>query len=332
MKIKPLQSLSDTFDLQMRGNKPFDVVGFGLNSVDYVCVLPEYPRQDSKTEILQFERLAGGQTATALTFLARMGMHTKYIGKAGSDDAGRVSLQSFEGESIDISSVLVEQGARNSFSIILIDQKSGERTVLCRRDEELNFRESELKEDEVCGGRILHLDGYDSMALNAAVCCQRSSIPVCADLDAVVPQCRPLLENIDFLIVSSNFPSDFTRISDPEDSFKALRQCFEGFLAMTLGARGAAAWVGDQCIHFPGISVNPVDTTGAGDIFHGAFIFGLFQNWSLEKIMGFANTAAGLSCLHLGARNGIRPLPEILKYMAQQRAGSSYNVFNGFPR
>ena len=86
---------------------------------------------------------------------------------------------------------------------------------------------------------------------------------------------------------------------------------------MTLGARGAAAWIGDDCTYFPGLNIDAVDTTGAGDIFHGAFIFGLLQNWPLVKIMGFANTAAGLSCLHLGARSGILPLSEILQYMEE---------------
>lgn len=315
MKIKQPENQSDTFDLRLPNNKPFDVVGFGLNSIDYVCVLPEYPHPDSKTDILQYERLPGGQVATALTFLARMGLSTKYVGKVGNDDAGRASLQSFAGESVDIASVLVEQEAQNPFSVILIDQTNGERTVLCRRDRKLNFRDSELNEEDVCSGRILHLDGYDTLALKAAISCQKRQIPVCADLDAVVPNCASLLENIDFLIVSSDFASEFTGVHDPEASFSALRKCFSGFLAVTLGARGAAAWVGDQCIYFPGINVNAVDTTGAGDIFHGAFIFGLFQNWSMAKIMKFANTAAGLSCLSLGARTGIRPLPEILQYM-----------------
>jgi len=317
MKIKQLESQTDTFDLQLSDNKPFDVVGFGLNSIDYVCVLPEYPRPESKTEILRYERLPGGQIATALTFLARMGLNTKYIGKVGSDDAGQASLQSFEGESVDISSVLVTQEARNPFSVILIDQRNGERTVLCRRDKGLDFLESELNEEDVCSGRILHLDGYDNSALNAAICCQKRHIPVCADLDAVVPNCSSLLENIDFLIVSSNFASEFTGIPHPEASFRALRQSFDGFLAMTLGARGAAAWVGDQCMYFPGLDVSAVDTTGAGDIFHGAFIFGLLQNWPLFKAMRFANTAAGLSCMHLGARAGIQPLPKILQYMGE---------------
>jgi len=315
MNIKHPAHPSDTFDLDLPDDQPFDVVGFGLNSVDYICVLPRYPNPDSKTDILQYEILPGGQTATALAFLARMGLNTKYIGKVGSDDGGRVSLRSFEGDSVDLSSVLIEEGVRNPFSIILVDRRTGERTVLCRRDQGWNYRESELKEEEVCSGRILHLDGYDDSALSAAVYCQQRRIPVCADLDAVVPHCRSLLENIDFLIVSSNFASEFTGISDPETSFRVLRRSFKGFLAMTLGGRGAAAWIGEECIFFPAFEVEAVDTTGAGDIFHGAFIFGLLENWPLAKIMRFANTAAGLSCRHLGARTGIRPLAEILQYM-----------------
>ena len=85
---------------------------------------------------------------------------------------------------------------------------------------------------------------------------------------------------------------------------------------MTLGAGGAMAWVKDRPVRFPALQVSPVDTTGAGDIFHGGFIYGLLRNWPLERIMSFANAAAGLSCLHLGARSGIRPLSEILQSAA----------------
>jgi sugar/nucleoside kinase (ribokinase family) len=209
----------------------------------------------------------------------------------------------------------VERGTRNAFSIIVIDRKSGERTVLHRREKELDFRISELDEREICSGKIMHLDGYDSASLDVARYCKRKNIPVCADLDTVVANCGLLLENIDFLIVSSNFPSEFTGISSQEDSFLKLRQSFGGFLAMTLGSQGARAWIGDQCIQFPALSISALDTTGSGDIFHGAFIFGLLENWPLSKIMGFANAAASLSCMHLGARAGIRPLPEILQHL-----------------
>jgi sulfofructose kinase len=313
MKIKQLKSISDTFDLQFPENKPIDVVGFGMNSIDHLCIVPNYPSLDSKTDILQYEMLPGGQAATTLTFLSRMGLKTKYIGKVGDDDLGKFSLKCLASESIDTRSVKIQSGARNQCGLILIDKSSGERTVLCHRDEKLNFHESELDKESICTGRILHLDGYDSSgALRAARWCHEQGIPVVIDLDKVVDNCRTLIKEIDFLIVSSNFPSDFTGIIDPIDASLALRNMHDGFLAVTLGNEGAMAWVGDRCVKFPGIKLSAIDTTGAGDIFHGGFIYGLLQNWPLEQTMKFANAAAGLNCLSLGARQGIRSLSEIL--------------------
>jgi sulfofructose kinase len=315
MNIKKPKHLFDTFDVPFHEDKAFDVVGFGLNSVDHLCVVPEFPRESNKTGMVHYEKLPGGQVATAIIFLSRMGLKTKYIGKFGDDDLGHCSRESFADDSVDMSSVRVEKGVRNQMSVIMVNRGNGERTVLCYRDSRLDFRESELDEKSVCSARILHLDGYDPASLAAATWCQDKNIPVCIDLDTVVPDCRPLLEKTDFLIASSNFASEFTGIADPEESLRALRGCFGGFLVVTLGAAGAKAWVGDQCISFPGIEINAVDTTGAGDIFHGAFLYGLLSNWPLARIMNFANTAAGLSCLHLGARTGIRPLREILQSM-----------------
>jgi sulfofructose kinase len=315
MKIKRLRDISDTFDLIFPSDKPFDVVGFGLNSVDHLCIVPEYPHLDSKSEIVQYEQLPGGQVATAVIFLSRMGLRTKYIGKAGGDHLGRFCLQKLALETIDISSIRIEESARNQFSIIIIDQQSGERTVLCQRDSRLDFKEQELNEDAVCAGKILHLDGNDPASLRAASWCQKHQIPVCIDLDKVVPNCTALIEQIDFLIVNSSFSSEYTGISDPIESFCSLRRKFNGFLAMTQGSNGAMAWVGDRCIQFPGLPVKAIDTTGAGDVFHGAFIYGLFQNWPLNKMMAFANAAAGLSCTYLGAQQGIRSLSEIMQHI-----------------
>ncbi len=314
MKIKSLKDTNDTFDLRFPQNRPYDLVGFGLNAVDHLCIVPHYPRFDTKTEILHYEKLAGGQVATTVTFVSRMGMRGKYIGKVGSDELGEFSLQSLRSEDIDTSSVLVEEGARNQYAFIIIDKNNGERTILWERDRRLSFRDSELRRDEVCAGRILHLDGHDcDAALRAAQWAQEEGIPVVIDLDKVVPNSRELIANVDFLITSSNFPPDFTGIADPIESLLALREFCGGFLAVTLGVQGAMAVVGDECVRFPAFKVHAVDTTGAGDIFHGGFIYGLLRNWCLEQIMSFANAAAGLNCTHLGARSGIPPLAEILK-------------------
>jgi sulfofructose kinase len=324
MQIKILNSPSDSFDLTIRQDKAFDLVGFGLNAIDHLCVVPQYPRFDSKTAILHYERLAGGQVATTVSFISRMGLRGKYIGKVGSDDLGQFSLQSLRSEKIDTSAVLVEPGARNQYAFIVVDKGSGERTVLWERDSRLSFRESELKREDVCAGKVLHLDGHDHLAaLRAATWAQEEGIPVVIDLDKVVPNTEDLISMVDFLITSANFPPDFTGIDDPIESLLALRRYCNGFLAVTLGARGAMAVVGDECIRFPAFKVHAVDTTGAGDIFHGGFIYGLLQNWPLEKIMAFANAAAGLNCTHLGARSGIPPLSEILKFAAAAESAHS---------
>jgi sugar/nucleoside kinase (ribokinase family) len=314
MKIKRLTDPADTFDVVFPENKPFDVVGFGLNAVDHLCVVPHYPRFDTKTEILHYEKLAGGQVATTVTFASRMGLRGKYIGKVGSDDIGLFSLQSLRSENIDTSAVLVEPEARNQYAFIIIDKNSGERTILWERDRRLSFRDTELRREDVCSGRVLHLDGHDdSAAVRAARWAQKEGIPVVIDLDKVVPRSKELIANVDFLITSSNFPPDLTGIADPIESLLALRNYCDGFLAVTLGVQGAMAVVGDRCVRFPAFKVHAVDTTGAGDIFHGGFIYGLLQNWPLEQIMCFANAAAGLNCTHLGARSGIPELSEILQ-------------------
>jgi sugar/nucleoside kinase (ribokinase family) len=314
MKIKRLKDPSETFDVRFPGDKKFDVVGFGLNAVDHLCVVPHYPRFDTKTEILHYDKLAGGQVATTVSFVSRMGLSGKYIGKVGSDDIGQFSLQSLRSENIDTSSVLVEPDARNQYAFIIIDKNNGERTILWERDRRLSFRDSELKKEDVIAGRVLHLDGHDhDAALRAARWAQQAGVPVVIDLDKVVPNSAELIANVDFLITSSNFPPDFTGIADPIQSLLALRDHCAGFLAVTLGVQGAMAVVGDECIRFPAFKVHAVDTTGAGDIFHGGFIYGLLQNWPLEQIMSFANAAAGLNCTHLGARAGIPPLSEILQ-------------------
>jgi sulfofructose kinase len=314
MKIKRLEGPSDTFDIRFPAGKRFDLVGFGTNSVDHVCVAPEYPAPGSKTRVLQYEMLPGGQVATAIAFLSEMGMKTKYVGKMGGDKLGQFCMKSFASGKVDTSSVRINKSVRNQYAFIVIDGNSGERTVLSGRDPGLDFRESELDREVICAGRMLHLDGYDSGSLRAAAWCQEAEIPVMIDLDTVVPNCRELIGNIDFLIVSSNFPAEYTGIPDRVRAFEALYRSYDGFLAVTLGASGAMTWIGDHCVTFPALKLDAVDTTGAGDVFHAGFIYGLLQNWPLERIMRFSNAAAGLSCLYLGARSGIRPISEILQH------------------
>ncbi len=145
--------------------KPFEVVGMGLNSVDFLCVVPEIPTLNSKMRISQFSKQGGGQVATAMVALSRWDVTTKYIGKIGGDELGQFSLTSLREEGVDISSVTIEPSATNQYAMILVDGPSGEQTILWDRDERLMYREGELRKESVCLGKILHLDGHDIRAV-----------------------------------------------------------------------------------------------------------------------------------------------------------------------
>src|SRR5512139_543802 len=151
-------------------DKPFDVVGMGLNSVDFLTVVPEFPAPNSKMKMLHFSKQGGGQVATALVALIRWGVKTKYIGKVGVDELGQFSLQSIRQEGVDVSSVTIEPNATNQFATILVDGSTGDRTILWNRDDRLMYREGELRKEAVCCGRLLHLDGHD---IRAAIQCAR---------------------------------------------------------------------------------------------------------------------------------------------------------------
>jgi sulfofructose kinase len=304
------------FNLLFPTNKPFDVVGMGLNSVDLLCVVPEFPTLNSKMEILQFSKQGGGQVATAMVALSRWGVKTKYIGKVGGDELGQFSLHSIREEGVDVSSVTIEPKASNQFAIIIVDSVSGERTILWDRDERLMYRDGELRKEEICSGKLLHLDGHD---LRAAIQCAKwakeEGIPTVIDIDKVEPLTFELIREIDFVITSSRFPSLFTGISDREKAFLELQKHTSGFLCATLEDEGAMALINGEILHVKGFKAKAVDTTGAGDVFHAGFIYGLLQNWEVIEILRFANAVAALKCRDLGGRRGIPTLGEVQKFL-----------------
>jgi len=290
----------------------------GLNSVDFLTLVPQFPTQNSKMRIRQFSKQGGGQVATAMVALARWGIKTKYIGKVGGDELGSFSLNSIRQAGVEVSSVTIEPGATNQFAVILVEGVSGERTILWDRDERLMYREGELYKEEVCSGKILHLDGHD---IQAAIQCsqwaKQEGIPTVIDIDKVEPLTKELIKEIDFVITSSRFPSLYTGISNREQALLELQKHTNGFLCTTLGEEGAMALVDGQIVHSRGFPIKAVDTTGAGDVFHAGFIYGLLRNWEVKEIIRFANAVASLKCRGLGGRTGIPDLEEVEKFLRQ---------------
>ncbi len=306
-----------------------DLVGVGLNATDTVIPLSKYPPRGSKVEYRNATVLPGGQVASTVVACQQWGLHTRYVGKLGDDDAAKLHREAFAHAGVETNLITVSGGASPQ-SLILVDDE-GERTVLCRRDERLILRPAELEREWIVNARALHLDGYDTAAATVASHWARAAgIPVIADLDEIYPGVEDLLANIDYLIVSRDFPCRLMAETNLEEALRRMQRRYGCRLAAaTLGEDGVLAWNGKQFHHTPAYHVPVVDTTGAGDIFHAGFIYGLLQNWSLERQLDFACAAAALNCTAVGARGGIQPIEIIEKLMATgSRHRANYCVAN----
>jgi sulfofructose kinase len=296
-----------------------DVVGVGLNATDTILQLSEFPECGSKVEYETERVMPGGQVATTVVACQTWGLSTRYVGKLGDDDAARLHAREFERTGVE-GQVIHVPGATSARSLILVDRR-GERTVLCRRDERITLRPEELKREWIVNARALHVDGHDTAAATLAAGWARSAgIPVVADLDEIYPGVDALIEKIDYLVVSRDFPGRLTGESNLKTALREIQTRYGCLLtAATLGPDGVLAWDGDRFHYAPAYRVPVVDTTGAGDIFHAGFLYGLMQGWDLERQLDFSCAAAALNCMHEGARGGIRSVEAIEALMATTR-------------
>lgn len=298
-----------------------DVVGLGLNATDTVIRVREFPALGGKEKLLASSLQAGGQVATALVTCQRLGLSARYIGKVGDDYPGRFQLASLKREGIDVRYTRTARHTPNQIGVIIVDQKTGERTVFWDRDPKLAVTPEELSPRAICTARLLHLDGCDVEACcEAARWAKSSGIPVVADLDTVYKKVEKLFPLIDYLIASANFLPALTGDDDP---FRVLEYMSREFHipapGMTLGRDGALLYADGRYYYSPGFVVETVDTTGAGDVFHGAFIYGLLAGWDMVRVLDFSNAMAGLNCTQLGARGGISTRAAAEKLMATGR-------------
>ena len=286
----------------------WDVVGIGANSVDFVNLLPAYPQQHgsfAKMRIRKQTVSCGGQMATALTTCASLGLRAKYVGVTGTDENGRRVREEMAVRTVDMVDAIIRD-APNQFALILVDESSGERIVLWDRDERLVLRERELPVEAMGASRLVHVDDVDQeAAIRAAGLAREAGLPVTSDLDRLTDRTPALVAAVTVPIFAEHMPPALTGEPDQERALRKIRAGHDGLLVVTLGQYGAMALEGDRVHHANGFKVEAVDTTGAGDVFRGGFIFGLLNGWPVEQVLRFANAAAAVSCTRLGALNGV---------------------------
>jgi sugar/nucleoside kinase (ribokinase family) len=291
-----------------------DVVGVGANSVDFVYRLPSFPSPDSsfaKLRISEHLISCGGQVTTALATCAAMGLHTSYIGTIGSDRNGERMREELNRRGIDTTSAIARNAA-SPFAVILLDDRHGERMVLWHRDPAIVLTSAEVDRKAVTTARLLHVDDVDLAAsIQSASLAMAAGKPVTSDIERTTDDVRALIDAVTIPIFAEHVPTELTGETNLPRALERLRRPHHSMLCVTLGPRGALLLAGHDVIHEPGISVEALDTTGAGDIFRGAFIYALLRGEPAREIVRFANAAAALSCTRVGAMNSIPSLEEI---------------------
>jgi sugar/nucleoside kinase (ribokinase family) len=296
-------------ETQSRGLR---VAGVGLNATDTVIRLPHFPTLDSKVEVISSEVKAGGQVASAMVACHRWGLQARYVGKIGDDAAGRFQAEEMAREGVEAHWV-VAHGCSSQSAFILVDEQSGERTVLWKRDPAISLQPQDVLPECVTDCSALLIDGHDTAAATQAAQWARvEKIPVVGDFDNLYLGIQALLEFVDYPITSKEFPERLTGDNDLLKSLPIIQSRFKSRLVgATLGRLGALAWDGSNFLLCPGFRVKAVDTTGAGDIFHGAFVFGLVHGWSVKEMLEFGCAAAAINCEAPGARGKIGTLEMI---------------------
>jgi len=301
-------------------DRALDVVGIGATAVDSVYLLPACPSPNGSFDKMRIDRhfvSCGGQVATALATCARFGLTSKFAGVTGADENGIRVRRELNERGVDLDYTIIRD-APNQYAVILVDQRSGERIVLWDRDERLKLRDDEIPTALLRAARVVHLDDVDlDGAILAAEAACAAGTPVTSDIDSSTDRTLDLVKAVTFPIFAEHVPTALTGIEDPYAALQALRRVHDGVLCVTLGSRGAMALEGDRLHHAPAFAVDAVDTTGAGDVFRGAFIYAYLNGFPVAHALRLANAAAAVSCTRLGAMASVPSREEAEQLMAE---------------
>jgi sugar/nucleoside kinase (ribokinase family) len=299
--------------------RTFDVVGLGENSVDLVLRLPGAPVPDGKIGISARRVRCGGQVATTMATCARFGLRVAYVGAFGSDDSGALVRRALDAAGVDTSAAQVRE-CPNRYAVILVDERTGSRTVLWQRDRRLALAPDDVPRELIGRARLVHVDDRDVEASVAAARIAREvGTPVTSDIEQVTSRTAALVAAVDVPIYSAHAVTGLSGRADVGEALRALHQSHHLFSCATGGARGAHLFDGERLHIAPAFPVEVRDTTGAGDVFRGACIVALLRGDAPAELLRFASAAAAASCTKEGAIDAVPSSDEVERLLIRQR-------------
>jgi sulfofructose kinase len=302
--------------------KQSDVLCAGENSVDLIAVTDDHPQANAKVPMLDYQELPGGEAASAAVGLARLGWRARYVGRFGDDRLGTFVRTRLIAETVEISDSIVTEQEANRLAVILVNRRSGDRTVLWRRSPRLALRPDDITDHAIASARVLLVGSEDVEAMtDAARRARAEGLRVVGDLEHVHPETSRLLQQLDVVVMATEFPTAFTGHGDIGAALAEIAALSGAALVcVTLGEEGSLALVNGTELRVPAFAVDVVDTTGAGDLFRA----GLIARWlavpvepDVEDLLRYASAVAALNCRGVGAQSAAPSATEVQALLAR---------------
>lgn len=292
--------------------KKFQVYGLGQCCLDYIGKVDSYPPPDVKCEFRDMVIQGGGPVATALVALAKWRVSCTFAGVIGDDRFGDMIKAALEDENVDTTGLVVRQGTESQFAFILAEPGVGRRTIFWRRPTGPPPGPHELDYGVIRRAEIFHTDGlFTEASLAAAKVAKEAGVRVVVDGGSFREGMLELAGLSDYFLASETFSTGMVGKDEPLNACYKLAELGPAVVGVTLGPRGYVALAEGRVIERPAYLVDPVDTTGCGDVFHAGFTYGLIKGWEVDKCLDFGAWAAARVSLELGGRAGIPPLEKI---------------------
>ncbi len=292
------------------------VFGLGQCSLDHIAVVGRYPAEDTKEEALELAVEGGGPVATALVALSRLGVKTSFAGVVSDDATGDEIIRGLTAEGVDTRNVRVRKGGSSQEAFIIVSP-GGLRTIIWKRPGVAELRPHEVKASLVKGRDLVLLDGLMMKAsLKAAGMARRLNIPVMLDAGRPREGMLELAGLSDYVVCSEEFARGLGLT--PKETLLRLSAMGPRAAIVTLGEKGSFTRTAGKNFFQRAFRVNAVDTTGAGDVFHGGYVWGLLNGWDIKRTVEFASSFAALKCLRPGGRSGIPSLRRTLDFMKRR--------------
>lgn len=295
------------------------ILGVGAVVLDRSMTIRDIPKWDTVLHAHFYSTNQGGRVATALAASARLGVQSEFIGAIGDDEAGAKIVQNFIENKVSCPRLVVMPGKLSPCSICLVNSESGERTIIHYKG--LQNQESLDVDLNLHGKKYLHLDGYwPKTAFETAQRARKEGVVVTLDPSSIVtesPYYSKILDTVDYMICGYAFASGTTQKETVEEMCHVMLRGNMKAIVVTRGEMGSYVYDGKNFTHVDAFKITALDTTGAGDVFLGAFIVGLSRNYTYEQCALFGNAAAALKCLKMGTQAGIPNQYEVVALLKE---------------